>query len=85
MLARACPASGALDGIVITRQLQNNDLGSALLEDFCMRMLNYGTEVVRTHFYRRNFYLKRSFQTDQRWGGLVRFLVTPPNDSAPGE
>jgi len=65
-----------LDGIVIARQLQNNDLGSALLEDFCMRMSNHGFEVVRTHFYRRNFYLKRSFQTDQRWGGLVRFLAT---------
>ena len=39
-----------------------------------MRMANYGFEVVRTHFYRRNFYQKRSFQTDRRWGGLVRFL-----------
>ena len=68
-----------LDGIVIARQMQSNDLGSALLEDFCMRMSNDGFEVVRTHFYRRNFYLKRSFQTDQRWGGLVRFLATPPN------
>jgi len=66
-----------LDGIVIARQLQGNGLGSALLEDFCMRMTNQGYEVVRTHFYRRNFYLKRSFQTDQRWGGLVRFLVNP--------
>jgi GNAT superfamily N-acetyltransferase len=68
-----------LDGIVIARQLQRNNLGSALLEDFCMRMSNHGFEVVRTHFYQRNFYLKRSFQTDQRWGGLVRFLATPPN------
>ncbi len=73
-----------LDGIVIARQLQSNDLGSALLEDFCMRMTNNGFEVVRTHFYRRNFYLKRSFQTDQRWGGLVRFLVAQPGDSPPG-
>ena len=70
-----------LDGIVIARQLQSKALGSALLEDFCMRMTNYGLEVVRTHFYRRNFYLKRSFQTDQRWGGLVRFLGAPPGDA----
>jgi len=70
-----------LDGIVIARQLQGNALGSALLEDFCMRMSNHGFEVVRTHFYRRNFYLKRSFQTDQRWGGLVRFLVNPATDA----
>ena len=64
-----------LDGIVIARQLQNSGLGSALLEDFCMRMSNSGFEVVRTHFYRRNFYFKRSFVTDRRWGGLVRFLA----------
>jgi long-chain acyl-CoA synthetase len=70
-----------LDGIVIARQLQSHGLGSALLEDFCMRMSNYGFEVVRTHFYRRNFYLKRSFQTDKRWGGLVRFLDTQSEDS----
>jgi len=71
-----------LDGIVIARQLQSSGLGSALLEDFCMRMSNFGFEVVRTHFYRRHFYLKRSFQTDKRWPGLVRFLVSP-DDNAP--
>ena len=71
-----------LDGVVIARQLQSSGLGSALLEDFCMRMSNFGFEVVRTHFYRRNFYLKRSFQTDKRWPGLVRFLVSP-SDEAP--
>ena len=70
-----------LDGVVITRQLQNKGLGSALLEDFCMRMSNYGFEVVRTNFYRRNFYLKRSFQTDKRWPGLVRFLVSPDDET----
>lgn len=64
-----------LDGIVIARQLQSHGLGSALLEDFCMRMSNRDFEVIRTHYYRRNFYLKRSFQTDKRWGGLVRFLA----------
>lgn len=70
-----------LDGVVIGRPLQNNGLGSALLEDFCMRMSNFGFEVVRTNFYRRNFYLKRSFQTDERWGGLVRFLGTQTDET----
>jgi len=65
------------------RPLQNSDLGNALLEDFCMRMANYGFEVVRTHFYRGNFYLKRSFQTDKRWGGPGRFLVNPPAETPP--
>jgi len=70
-----------LDGIVIARQLQSGGLGSALLEDFCMRMTNYGFEVVRTHYYRRNFYLKRAFQTNKKWGGLVRFLENPSNET----
>jgi long-subunit acyl-CoA synthetase (AMP-forming)/GNAT superfamily N-acetyltransferase len=70
-----------LDGVVIARQLQGSGLGSALLEDFCMRMANHGFEVVRTHFYRRSFYLKRSFQTDKRWAGLVRFLVNPSDET----
>ena len=70
-----------LDGIVVAEQLQGNALGSVLLEDFCMRMSNLGFETVKTHFYRRQFYLKRSFKTDERWGGLVRFLVAPPDDS----
>lgn len=70
-----------LDGVVIARQLQSSGLGSALLEDFCMRMSNFGSQVVRTHFYRRDFYLKRSFQTDKRWGGLVRFLENPSNET----
>ena len=72
-----------LDGVVIARQLQSKGIGNALLEDFCMRMSNYGFEVVRTNFYRRNFYLKRGFQTDQRWGGLVRFLTTQPDEDMP--
>jgi len=75
-----------LDGIVIATELQGGRIGSALLEDFCMRMLQYGFEVVRTHFYRRTFYLKRGFQTDKRWGGLVRFLASPANQApAPSE
>lgn len=56
-------------------------LGGALLEDFCMRMANHGFQVIRTHFYRRSFYLKRSFRVDKRWAGLVRFLENPSDDT----
>jgi hypothetical protein len=70
-----------LDGVVIARQLQGGGLGGALLEDFCMRMANHGFKVVRTHFYRRSFYLKRSFRVDKRWAGLVRFLENPSDDT----
>ena len=67
-----------LDGVVIARPLQNKGLGSALLEDFCMRMANFGFEVVRTNFYRRNFYLNRAFVTDERWGGQDDYEVVYP-------
>jgi GNAT superfamily N-acetyltransferase len=63
-----------LDGIVVAPELQNKGLGGGLLEDFCIRMTNHGFEVIKTHFYVREFYLKRSFRVDKRWGGLVRFL-----------
>lgn len=72
-----------LDGIVIASQLQGHGLGDALLEDFCMRMSNHGFEVIRTHFYRRNFYLHRGFKTDKRWGGLIRFLEKEKGTNLP--
>ena len=42
-----------------------------------MRMANYGFEVLRTYFYRKNFYFKRSFQIGKRGGGRVRFFAHP--------
>jgi len=63
-----------LDGIIVSRSLVNKGLGSALLEDFCVRMINQGKKVVKTHYFLKDFYLKRNFKVDKRWGGLVRFL-----------
>ncbi len=63
-----------LDGIAVTRSLHDRGITSALLEDFCARMADLGIRAVRTHFFLRAFYQKRGFRTDQRWGGLVRFL-----------
>jgi len=64
-----------LDGIAVTRPLLDRGISSALLEDFCTRMANNGYQTVRTHFFLRAFYQRRGFQTDERWGGLVRFLA----------
>jgi long-chain acyl-CoA synthetase len=64
-----------LDGIAVARSLYGQGIGSALLEDFCARMAEEGHVAVKTHFYLRHFYQRRGFRTDQRWGGLVRFLV----------
>jgi len=63
-----------LDGIVVARALHDRGITSALLEDFCERMTEEGHRVIVTHFFLRGFYLKRGFQIDRRWGGLVRFL-----------
>lgn len=66
-----------LDGSVISPSVSARGIGSALLEDFCTRMANEGMQVMKTHYFMRNFYLKRGFRVDHRWGALVRFLRPP--------
>ncbi|MFO7654222.1 MAG: AMP-binding protein, partial [Candidatus Krumholzibacteriia bacterium] len=63
-----------LDGIVVARALHDRGVTSAVLEDFATRMADAGHRIIKTHFFLRGFYLKRGFQIDRRWGGLVRFL-----------
>jgi len=69
-----------LDGIVVSGYLRGRGLNGAMLEDFCARMVNEGTKVIRTHFFVRHFYMQRGFRIDRRYGGLVRFLT---NESTP--
>ncbi|MFH1843502.1 MAG: GNAT family N-acetyltransferase [bacterium] len=64
-----------LDGIAVTQPLLDRGLSSALLEEFCSRMADSGYQAVRTHFFLRAFYQRRGFQTNEHWGGLVRFLT----------
>jgi long-chain acyl-CoA synthetase len=73
-----------LDGVVVTQPLKGGGIGTALLEDFCVRMASRGAKVVKTHFFLRQFCLPRGFRVDRRWGGLVRFLVPFP-DAVAGE
>lgn len=54
--------------------LRRRGIRSALLEDFCTRMAQLGTAMVRTHFSHRSFFIPRGFRPDNRWGGLVRSL-----------
>ena len=63
-----------LDGTSIGPSLSGRGLGTALLEDFCVRMTNAGMRVIKTHFYMRAFFARRGFEVDERWGALVRFL-----------
>jgi GNAT superfamily N-acetyltransferase len=71
-----------LDGSTISPSVSGRGIGTALLEDFCTRMANFGMRVVKTHFFLRRFYSRRGFEVDQRWGALVRFLDTPSEASA---
>jgi long-chain acyl-CoA synthetase len=64
-----------LDGVVVTQSRQGRGIGTALLDDFFLRMAAEGARVVKTHFFLRQFCLPRGFQVDRRWGGLVRFLA----------
>lgn len=66
-----------LDGVVVSQALKGRGIGSALLDDFCVRMASQNAKLVRTHFFLRQFCLPRGFQVDKRWGGLVRFLSSP--------
>ncbi len=63
-----------LDGVVVSQPLKGRGIGTALLDDFCLRMAAENMRVVKTHFFLRQFCLPRGFQVDRRWGGLVRFL-----------
>lgn len=63
-----------LESIVVASPLQHRGIGTALLEDFCIRMIGQKTRVVKTHYFMRRFCIGRGFQVDRRWGGLVRFL-----------
>ncbi len=70
-----------LDGVVVSQPLKGRGIGTALLDDFCLRMTAENVRVVKTHFFLRQFCLPRGFQVDRRWGGLVRFL-TPEGTAA---
>jgi hypothetical protein len=63
-----------LDGIVVTTSLKERGIGSAMLQDFVSRMNSQGIRIVKTFFYRPQFFIKHGFQVDERWGALVKFI-----------
>jgi len=63
-----------LEGIVVARALQGQNLRSAMEEEFCTRMAGQGVNIVRTRFFLRSFYLSLGYRVDKRWGDLVKFL-----------
>jgi hypothetical protein len=63
-----------LDGTVVSSPLQGRGIGSAMIEDFFMRMSAQNIKTVKAHFLLGNYYLKHNFKVDKKWGALVREL-----------
>ncbi len=63
-----------LDGVIVNSQLKGRGIGSAMLDDFINRMINNKYRILKTHFYLRNFYEKKGFTVDKKWGALVKYL-----------
>ena len=63
-----------LDGIVVTSSLQGKGIASAMIGDFVADMAARGIKVIKAHFLFGNYYLKHSFEVDEKWGALIRIL-----------
>jgi long-chain acyl-CoA synthetase len=63
-----------LDGIVVTSSLQGKGIASAMITDFVANMEARGIKVIKAHFLFGNYYLKHSFEVDEKWGALIRIL-----------
>lgn len=69
-----------VSSMVVTKTMQRRGIGSALLDEFCIRMQERGVEVVKTNLLLREMSIRLGFRHDTRWGGLVRYIgkVAPP-------
>lgn len=68
-----------IDGTVISTQLKGRGIGTAMVDAFCNHMAGKGIDLIKTHFFLRNFFLKLGFKVDKSWGALVKFL-TPKDE-----
>ncbi len=63
-----------LVGLVVAASLKGRGIGSALLEDFCVRLTARRVRMLKTDFLLRPFLTPNGFHVDSRCGGLVRHL-----------
>jgi len=63
-----------IDGMAVTSVLHGKGIGSAMMEDFFMRMKVKGKKIIKAHFLFGNYYLKHNFVIDKKWGALVKEL-----------
>ena len=63
-----------LDGTVVSSPLHGRGLGTAMINDFFIRMEAAGIKFIKAHFLFGNYYLKHNFKIDKKWGALVKEL-----------
>ncbi|MCD4791764.1 MAG: GNAT family N-acetyltransferase [Bacteroidales bacterium] len=63
-----------IDGMAVISPLHGKGLGSAMMEDFFIRMKAQGVKTIKAHFLFGNYYLKHNFVINKKWGALVREL-----------
>jgi hypothetical protein len=63
-----------LDGIAVAAPLKGRGMRGAMEEEFSRRMANEGVQIIRARFFSSEFFLRQGYQTDKRWGALVKFL-----------
>lgn len=68
-----------IDGTVVSTSLSGRGIGSAMIKDFCNRMLGRDVRIVKTHFLLPEFYKKLGFKVDREWGELIKYL-SPVSD-----
>jgi len=68
-----------IDGTVVSSSFSGRGIGSAMIKDFCNRMLGIDVKIVKTHFLLPEFYQKLGFKVDKEWGELIKYL-TPVSD-----
>ncbi len=57
--------------MVVSSSYSNRGIGSAMIEDFCNRMLARDVKIIKTHFFLTEFYKKLGFRADKEWGELI--------------
>ncbi|MFO7891845.1 MAG: GNAT family N-acetyltransferase [bacterium] len=70
-----------IDGTVVSSFFSGRGIGSAMIKDFCNRMLGRDVKVVKTHFFLTEFYKKLGFDVDKKWGELIKYLTPVSNES----
>ena len=63
-----------IDGVTTQKSLKGRNIQMALIDNFCYRKAALGIKVIKTHFFKRDLYLKLGFKAHKSRGAFVKFL-----------